>query len=86
MTHRAPAGRRLEVEGLARVEGEGAMVVALGLVDVPAESALALSIMFGLGVLCVGLPGGVLWLGRQRTAAEAGSIPLNDSTPPFEAR
>jgi len=27
VTHRAPAGRRLEVEGLARVEGEGAMLV-----------------------------------------------------------
>lgn len=27
MTHRAPAGRRLEVEALARVEGEGAMLV-----------------------------------------------------------
>ncbi len=41
---------------------EGAMVVGLGLVGVPAEGALALSILFGLGNLVLAIPGGVLWL------------------------
>lgn len=40
---------------------EGAMVVALNLVGVPSYQSLALSICFGLCVLAISLPGGVLW-------------------------
>jgi len=41
---------------------EGAMVTAFGLVGVPAEGALVLSLMFGLWGIAMGLPGGVIWL------------------------
>jgi len=41
---------------------EGAMVTAFGLVGVPAEGALVLSLMFGLWGIVMGLPGGVIWL------------------------
>lgn len=40
---------------------EGAMVAGLGLLDVPAEVALAISIAFGLLQLALYLPGGLLW-------------------------
>lgn len=47
---------------------EGAMIVTLGLVGVPQESALVLSILFGLGITLAALPGGVIWLfTRDRT-------------------
>jgi len=45
---------------------EGAMVVAFGFVGVPAADALAVSLLFGLVLVAIGAPGGVLWL------AEAG--------------
>ncbi len=41
---------------------EGAMIAALGFIDVPAGEALLLSIAFGLAVLITNLPGGVIWL------------------------
>jgi uncharacterized protein (TIRG00374 family) len=41
---------------------EQAMVAAFALIDVPGEGALALSIMFGLLGLVMGLPGGIVWL------------------------
>ena len=41
---------------------EQAMVAAFALVNVPGEGALALSIMFGLLGLIIGLPGGIVWL------------------------
>jgi len=41
---------------------EGAMVTAFGLIGVPAEGALVLSIMFGLWGLTIGLIGGGVWL------------------------
>ncbi|MCE2509632.1 MAG: flippase-like domain-containing protein [Alphaproteobacteria bacterium] len=41
---------------------EGAMIAALGFVDVPASEALLLSIAFGLAVLLTNLPGGAVWL------------------------
>ena len=47
---------------------EGAMIVTLGLVGVPQESALVLSILFGLGTMITALPGGIIWLfTRNRT-------------------
>ncbi len=41
---------------------EGAMVAAFALVGVPAEGALVLSILFGVIVVVVSLPGGLVWL------------------------
>ena len=47
---------------------EGAMIVALGLIGVSQESALVLSILFGLSITIAALPGGVIWLfSRNRT-------------------
>jgi len=47
---------------------EGAMIVTLGLVGVPQESALVLSILFGLGTMIAAFPGGIIWLfTRNRT-------------------
>jgi len=40
---------------------EGAMVVGLGYYGVPTESALVLSIMYGVMMLVVSLPGGLIW-------------------------
>jgi uncharacterized membrane protein YbhN (UPF0104 family) len=59
---------------------EGAAVVALGASGVPGGAALALSAAFGLAVLAVSLPGGVLWLlpegrgARARRAAPAEAL------------
>jgi len=41
---------------------EGAMVTAFGLIGVPGEGALLLSIMFGLLAILTSLPGGLVWL------------------------
>ncbi len=41
---------------------EGAMVAAFSLVGVPVEGALVLSILFGLLILLISLPGGVVWM------------------------
>jgi uncharacterized membrane protein YbhN (UPF0104 family) len=51
---------------------EGAIVAALGLLGVAPASALAVSVQFGLVMLVVGLPGGVLTLldSLKRRAAE----------------
>ena len=41
---------------------ETAMVALFGLVGVPAEGALVLSVVFGLVGIAVAIPGGVIWL------------------------
>lgn len=41
---------------------EGAMVTAFALIGIPAEGALALSIMLGLIGILIALPGGLIWL------------------------
>jgi len=41
---------------------EGFMVVGLGYAGIGAEQALALSILYGLSLLVVALPGGVAWI------------------------
>jgi hypothetical protein len=41
---------------------EAALVVALGWFGVPAEAALAISVLVGLCLILVGLPGGLIWL------------------------
>jgi hypothetical protein len=42
---------------------EAALVVVLGSFGVPAEAALAISVLVGLCLILVGLPGGLIWLG-----------------------
>jgi glycosyltransferase 2 family protein len=50
---------------------EGAMVVGLGLGGISASNALAMSLLFGLAQLVIGIPGGLMWLlwrgGRPRS-------------------
>jgi len=41
---------------------EGVMVIGLGLLDVPPEQSLALSILYGVLMLLISLPGGLAWL------------------------
>ncbi len=43
---------------------ESAMIFILGILGIPAADALATSLLFGIGVFLVGLPGGLLWLSR----------------------
>lgn len=44
---------------------EGAMIVALDFVGIPSEAALALSVIFGLVSLSVGLIGGLIWMASK---------------------
>ena len=41
---------------------EGVMILGLGYINVPPEEALALSILYGLLMLVISLPGGLIWL------------------------
>ena len=43
---------------------EAALVVALASFGVPAEAALVTSVLLGLCLIVVGLPGGLIWLGN----------------------
>jgi len=43
---------------------EMALVVALGSFGVPAEAALAISVMMGFCLILIGLPGGLIWLAK----------------------
>jgi glycosyltransferase 2 family protein len=45
---------------------ESAMVVVLGLLGVGAEQSVAVSVCFGLCMMVVGLPGGLIWLAARR--------------------
>jgi len=45
---------------------ELAMVTAFGMLSVPPDSALALSVVLALTATAVSLPGGVIWLGLRR--------------------
>ncbi len=44
---------------------EGAMVVGFGYLGVAPEVALVLSILYGLSILVVALPGGVIWMFKR---------------------
>lgn len=57
---------------------EGAMVSALGFVGVPAQEAFLLSVVFGLVVMAVGMPGGVVWLATGRRKPR--TVHLSDIT------
>jgi uncharacterized membrane protein YbhN (UPF0104 family) len=49
---------------------EGAMVAALSVIKIPSHQSLALSICFGLCLVFVSLPGGVIWfLSRNKVEA-----------------
>ena len=50
---------------------ENAMVFILGFAGIPAPDALATSLLFGIGIFLVGLPGGIIWLSGSgpRTAS-----------------
>jgi uncharacterized protein (TIRG00374 family) len=54
---------------------ESAMVVALGLVGVPAVQAFSLSVLSGLVVMASGIPGGMLWLAGRKHAPPAMAAP-----------
>ncbi|HEY9538811.1 MAG TPA: lysylphosphatidylglycerol synthase domain-containing protein, partial [Kiloniellaceae bacterium] len=45
---------------------EGAAVLLLGVAGLAADAALAVSVLFGLGMLAAGLPGCFLWLRSRR--------------------
>jgi len=58
---------------------EGAMVAGFSLVGVPADGALAVSVLFGLASVIVSLPGGIVWLvGRPAGAPPSNLSPLPD--------
>jgi uncharacterized protein (TIRG00374 family) len=67
---------------------EGAMVSAFGLVGLGATDALALSIVFGLLVSLVGVPGGVIWARTRpkRGAAAGESAPEAGAVKPGAGR
>jgi glycosyltransferase 2 family protein len=46
---------------------EGVMVVGLGYLGVSSEAALVLSLIYGLSILIVALPGGVIWALNKST-------------------
>jgi hypothetical protein len=52
---------------------EGASVVALGLAGLTASDSLAISVCFGLGLIVISLPGGLIWLisHKKKLAATA---------------
>jgi uncharacterized membrane protein YbhN (UPF0104 family) len=52
---------------------EGAMVTAFGFAGVAESEAVALGVLFGLVVLVVGLPGGLIWFltGRERARPQS---------------
>jgi glycosyltransferase 2 family protein len=66
---------------------EVVLVVALASFGVPAETALATSVLFGLCQMVISLPGGLIWLAdwdiaRPHSAARArraGQLPIGDS-------
>ncbi len=57
---------------------EGAMVAMFGLIGVPAEGAMVMSILFGLAAALSSLPGGVLWLASGDRAADM-TIPKDET-------
>ena len=55
---------------------EGAMVTALGFVGVAPADAFAVSVIFGLALVVIALPGGAIWLiGLRRRARPAPTPP-----------
>lgn len=65
---------------------EGAMAMALGLVGISAEQSVAMSICFGLSLIVVALPGGLIWLiaGSKASRHKAGRSGVAEIGSPFE--
>lgn len=64
---------------------EGAMVVALGFVNVPSSAAFAVSVLFGLTIALTSLPGALFWLGAGYSASnldEAVELAESDAPDP----
>jgi glycosyltransferase 2 family protein len=59
---------------------EAAVVVALGSFGVPAEAALATSVLFGLCVVLTGVPGGLIWLADWDIVGQPPRSVLTDKT------
>lgn len=58
---------------------ESSMVIALGLFEVSKGDAVAVSILFGLLHLVVGMGGGLVWIAPSRTSSvEIGKEPVED--------
>ncbi len=64
---------------------EGGMVYALGLIDVPGEAALALSVLYGLFTLGISLPGGLVWLATGLSRAKVKSALAEMAEPVAES-
>jgi hypothetical protein len=48
---------------------EGVLILALANLGIPAEEAIVPSLIFGLGILLVTLPGALVWLANRRPGA-----------------
>ena len=57
---------------------ETAMVVVLAGFGVPATAALAISVLMGLTLIVLGLPGGVIWLANWSAAAAVPTSPCDN--------
>lgn len=65
---------------------EGAMVTAFGFVGVAESEAVALGVLFGLAVLVVGLPGGLIWFLTGRERVRSPSLDSVSDTTPAETK
>jgi hypothetical protein len=65
---------------------EGAMVAGFGFIGVVAADALALSVLFGLIVIALSLPGGAIWLlsGERRVSEQIETLSATERTPGAE--
>jgi len=62
---------------------EGAMVAAFGLLGVAAGGAAAVSVLFGLGLIVLSLPGGLLWfIGSDRRVADISQLAPEEHASP----
>jgi len=60
---------------------EGAMVAAFGLLGVPAGGAAAASVLFGIGMGLISLPGGLLWFANaDRGVEDVNALSSGDSS------
>jgi uncharacterized protein (TIRG00374 family) len=68
---------------------EGAMVAGLGLIGIPSEGALVLSLLLGFVSLAVCLPGGIVWMmssekrkdiAKEMSALESGAATADDTS------
>ncbi|HEX2114237.1 MAG TPA: lysylphosphatidylglycerol synthase transmembrane domain-containing protein [Alphaproteobacteria bacterium] len=61
---------------------ESATVIAFGFVGVPPVDAVALSVVFGLVQIVIGLPGGALWIARPSSPVAASADQKSTHRPP----